>query len=356
MNLIFFTFCWFFTSYVQATGIEKSHRSEIIRIQLNNSNLNQYYSSIKVGPLGQKFKIIFDTGSDFLWIPSKECTSDACLNHERFDSHNSSTFISKKKHIIIRYNSGSVIVEIGQDKLMIDDFNFGIQDLGIAKDIPWNPFGSLYIDGIFGLGAVRINKIFENLEIPKMISIYLPRNAYDPGYLLLGGYDCSFIQNSEAINWFPLIKSDSWEINLKNVFFSGVSLNKNSLMDFRAIVDSGTSEILAPKEQMEYLKNLSRVLVVNKRHILRKKATFVFLDEKNKEVYFNIDLDALSFTGYSGKSNIWILGNSFIREYYSIYDYENQRVGLVPSIQKKRKKINKASLRSRNLDMRDTSK
>ena len=27
---------------------------------------------------------------------------------------------------------------------------------------------------------------------------------------------------------------------------------------------------------------------------------------------------------------MWILGNTFLRDYYSIYDLENQRVGLVP--------------------------
>lgn len=30
-------------------------------------------------------------------------------------------------------------------------------------------------------------------------------------------------------------------------------------------------------------------------------------------------------------SGFWILGNNFLHNYYSIYDLENQRVGLVPS-------------------------
>lgn len=28
---------------------------------------------------------------------------------------------------------------------------------------------------------------------------------------------------------------------------------------------------------------------------------------------------------------VWVLGNSFLHNYYSIFDLENQRVGLVPS-------------------------
>ena len=37
-----------------------------------------------------------------------------------------------------------------------------------------------------------------------------------------------------------------------------------------------------------------------------------------------------SFFGESGSSN-WLLGDQFLQHFYSIYDIENKKVGLVPS-------------------------
>jgi len=216
-------------------------------------------------------------------------------------------------------------------------------------------------DGILGLGfpPISVGKLPPVLETmakqdsisSALVAFYLPSDPSYYGEIAFGSPNPACAAGPTA--WTPVTDAGYWQIDMKSVSLGHTALET----DFKAIVDTGTSLVAAPKAFVEEL-----LAGLDYRDISGQY--FAPCDAKHKlpEVVFRLNGTrggALKLTGkdymldlalpgppprrcmvgffamdleLEGKSSPrWILGDVFLRKFYTIFDADNRRVGFAPA-------------------------
>lgn len=215
------------------------------------------YSTIAIGSPPQEFKVVLDTGSSNLWVPSSDCSSIACYLHSKYDHSGSSTYKKNGSEFGIRYGSGEVAGYISQDTVQIGDLKIKNQLFGEATSEPGLAFAFGKFDGILGLGydTISVNKIpppFYNMVEQGLLdepvfSFYLG-NTDEESVATFGGVDKSHYKGDFVK--IPLRRKAYWEVQLDAISFGKETAE---LENTGAILDTGTSLIALPTAYAELL-------------------------------------------------------------------------------------------------------
>ncbi|KAL0094952.1 secreted aspartyl protease [Phycomyces blakesleeanus] len=325
-------------------------------VPLSNYMNAQYYGEIDIGTPPQTFTVVLDTGSSNLWVPSSGCSSIACFLHRRYESTKSSTFSENGTDFAIRYGTGSLEGFISQDTV-----NFGgieLENQGFAESVkePGFTFAFAKFDGILGMGYdnIAVQKVvppFYNLVNRDLIdepvfSFWLnDANNGDEangGELVLGGVDPAHYVGDIA--WSPVVRKGYWEIQLDDIRFDGEPLDLDPI---NAAIDTGSSLLVCPTAFADLLnkefgaeKNWAGQYVVDCARIPDlPEFCFIFNGKDfclTAEDYI-LQMQNQCISGFMGMDipepagPIWIVGDVFLRKFYSIYDLGNDRVGLALS-------------------------
>ena len=318
--------------------------SEVIKDYSNA----QYFGAVSIGSPPQSFQVIFDTGSSNLWVPKvgcKHCGNPFFGKKSKYDHATSETYQEDGGDFNIMYGSGSVKGYFSVDSVTLaDDLVVSGQRFAEVSDAAG--LGIAYslgkFDGILGLGFTSISidqtpTVFENAINEQVITdpvfaFYLGDNK--PGELTFGGYDADKFEG-ELVS-VKLAAATYWEISM-----DGVQAGSYSSGTATAIVDSGTSLITGPRAEISKLA----AAVGAKAGFTGQYTVDCDKVESMPDIVFSIDGADYSIPGPStviqaqgtclfGFMGIdfpppgpqWILGDVFMREYYTVFNYVDETV------------------------------
>ncbi|KAM8977228.1 gastricsin-like [Pelodytes ibericus] len=318
-----------------------------------------YFGEISIGTPPQIFLVAFDTGSSNLWVASSYCQSPACTNHPLFNPSQSSTYTSNNQRFAMSYGSGSMTGILGYDTVTVSRENINIlikvqglsiqnQELGLSITEPSSFFYYSKFDGIFGMAYQSMSAggantavqglIQQNLIPQPLFSFYLTGQS---GEVILGGVDSSLY--SGQIYWTPVTQEIYWQIAIDEFSVNGQASGWCS-QGCQGIVDTGTPLLTIPQQYLgTLLQYIGAQQAQNGNYIVNCNIV-----QNLPPISFTISGTQFSIppSGYILQINgycvvgfestylpsrngqpLWILGDVFLRQYYSVYDFGNNQVG-----------------------------
>lgn len=316
----------------------------------------QYYGDIDVGTPGQKFRVVFDTGSSNLWIPSAKCGL-GCLLHPKFDEGASSTFHPNGTAFNIMYGSGPVSGYLAADNVAVG--NVTVIDQTFAEIVDVSGLGLAYgighFDGILGMAWPTISvdgvtPVFTNMIanglIAPLFSFQLSDSSSIVGEMLLGGIDHT--KYTGSLTYVPLVMENYWMVGLDDIKIKGKSITTAR----HAILDTGTSILAGPSSEVariatalgakpisagshEYLIDCTLVANLPTLNVMFGGKSFSLtgpeyvINVQNANVECLFGMTGIDVPAPAGP--LWIMGDIFLRKYYTVFDYGNMRLGFAPN-------------------------
>ncbi|XP_012585477.1 PREDICTED: oviduct-specific glycoprotein [Condylura cristata] len=343
----------FLKSYPKVDPAAKYHfnNDAVVYEPITNYLNDFYFGEISIGTPPQNFLVLFDTGSSNLWVPSTYCQSQACFKHNRFNPGQSSTFRYDGQTYNLYYGSGSLSVVLGYDTVSVQNIIIRNQEFGLSESEPTSPFYYIDFDGILGMAYPKLASQSSPTVMQEMLqqdqltepifSFYFSRQpTYQyGGELILGGVDTQLY--SGAIVWTPVTREVYWQIAIEEFAIGSQATNWCS-QGCQAIVDTGTFLLAVPQYYLDsFLQETGAEQAENGDYVVdcdsierMPTITFVISGAQfplppsayvlNNDGYCRLGIEATYVPSPNGQP-LWILGDVFLKEYYSVYDLANNR-------------------------------
>lgn len=346
-------------------------------------HVTEYYGRVAFGTPPQPFDVVFDTGSGNIVLPTAKCSDIACQKHHRFVSQDSSSVIqiayddgtqlaqetSDRDTTTITYGTGKLTGEYIRDRLCMDGQDLGasglestafcatVDFLGVVHESPF-PFVELPFDGIFGLGLgglsaspafnfVNTIRSNESLGDPTFAVFFRLLDRDEDSEITFGGYRADRLKNPErGLSWLPVPHEEAddkgyWLVSLRDVYVNGKPLkvcdDLSKAPRCKVAMDTGSSVLMGPAASINLLLASIGSCEAGNLHSLRFEfdaesgGTFdmILRPEDYSEHYQGgcaTNFQPIELPPNLG--SMWVIGQSALRKYYTVYDSRRWRVGI----------------------------
>ncbi len=341
-----------------------------------------YWLDLEIGTPSQSFRLQLDTGSSDIWVPAGNTTT--CQNQDggcpggSFDPEASSSFqiVGEPGTFSIEYGDGtndagdffSDVVTVGEST-----FPSGVLSMGIATTIGDGPVLENDGHGLVGIGYQANSNAFyyvsnETYIAPTIVqamvqngdiereaySLYLNTQESGKGAIIFGGvdpmkYDGELVSLPVLENPNQLTNFSHFELALTGIGISdddGTRLLTPSDFAMPVILDSGTTSQVIPQGVFDAI---STGLGVTEGYVpcqyAKSSAAIVYYFGGEGGPSINVPLSALMWPadgseyndgtpacyvllGPADEGEPLLLGDSFMRSGYFVYDLENNYVAI----------------------------
>merc|ERR1711907_199425 len=184
--------------------------------------------------------------------------------------------------------------------------------------------------------------ISQNLISDKVFAFYLQDDPAAQGELILGGVDKSHYTGDLVT--VPLTSETYWEVSLDGLKFGDSAVVTSPM---KAIIDSGTSLLAGPKDAVsklaatagatslagkEYIVDCSKISSLPDLSITLGGKPFTLTAND-----YTIQMQGQCLFAFTGldipapNGPLWIMGDVFMRKYYSVFDYGNKQMHFAPA-------------------------
>ena len=312
-----------------------------------DGNDMSYFASVQFGSTAKSMYMLIDTGAANTWVMGDSCASSACQNHNTFGSQESTTLNTTNETWNVSYGTGTVSGNLASDTVAFAGYSVEL-GFGLATQAS-NDFNNYPMDGILGmgrpssdeLGTPSVMQVLEsqNLLTANIFGVHLQRNSdgTKDGQITFGAIDHSKFK--APLNYVNVVSTEGlWEIPADDATVNGIGCNFTGKS---AIMDTGTSYILMPPSDAQAVHQQIPGSTGSGANYMIPCSTKVVLGftlgGQNYAVHAEDFLGKPSGTGNMCVSNIigqqafgpneWILGDVFLKNVYSVFDLNENRIG-----------------------------
>jgi hypothetical protein len=308
----------------------------------------------------QELDVILDSGSSWVWLGSTMCTE--CANPKKFDFAKSKSFRQESPELqMLNYGRGMVMGYDTRDEVCLNPENkIGdgcMTDYKFKTVVYQEQLGGLHTTGLIGLAPSKggtskdegaqlfVPSMYEQGAIKKnMFSMFIDQNKVSK--IQIGGYNLKKYAQG-PLTWYPIISETFWSMSFHSVTLGDEPLEVKSTF---LMADTGTSLNMIPDEDYNNIVNkffadkncwtmpnsLKACECTNEEWMAVPDINFMIGEVQytiNRNMWYDRkgNTCVVKFMHGPGRAE-WILGVNFFENYYTVFDYETQQIGLAKSI------------------------